>query len=71
MFVGNWDSIKNEISSSNVLQRDSVMFAKKLGSNMEQFARERDEEVSLELLVVSFIQIKVMIIKFEYGLISQ
>ena len=26
------------------------MFAKKLGSNMEQFARERDEEVSLELL---------------------
>ena len=26
------------------------MFAKKLGSNMEQFAREKEEEVSLELL---------------------
>ena len=26
------------------------MFAKKLGSNMEQFAREKEEEVSPELL---------------------
>ena len=47
LFSGNWDSIKSEISSSNVLQRDSVMFAKKLGSNMEQFAREKEEEVRI------------------------
>ena len=45
LFVGNWESIKNEISASNVLQRDSVMFAKKLGNNMEQFAKEKEEEV--------------------------
>ena len=47
LFAGNWDSIKTEISSSNVLQRDSVMFAKKLGSNMEQYARDKEEEVRL------------------------
>ena len=58
LFPGNWESIKTEISYSNVLQRDSVMFAKKLGSNMEQYAKDKEEEVRISefLLVYDYFQ---------------
>ena len=43
----NWDAIKNEISYSNVIQRDNLMFAKKLDKNLVSIAIEGDKNVSL------------------------
>ena len=43
--LGNWNAIKTEISLSNVIQRDSVLFARKLG--IEEFAKETEEEVNI------------------------
>ena len=43
----NWDDIKNAISYSNVIQRDNLLFAKKLNKNLVSIAKEGDEKVSL------------------------
>ena len=42
---GNWDEIKYEICQSNVIQRDSALFARKLERALEKYALEREEEV--------------------------
>ena len=42
----NWDDIKNAISYSNVIQRDNLLFAKKLNKNLVSIAKEGDEKVS-------------------------
>merc|ERR1711879_314351 len=41
--LANWDAIKNEISYSNVIQRDNLMFAKKLDKNLVAIAIEGDK----------------------------
>ena len=44
----NWDAIKNEISYSNVIQRDNLMFAKKLDKNLVAIAIEGDKNVRVK-----------------------
>ena len=43
----NWDAIKNEISYSNVIQRDNLVFAKKLDKNLVAIAVEGDKHVRI------------------------
>ena len=45
----NWDAIKNEISYSNVIQRDNLMFAKKLDKNLVSIAIEGDKNVRVSI----------------------
>ena len=45
MIAANWDDIKYEITCSNVIQRDNVLFAKKLSKNLVQRAKEGDKIV--------------------------
>merc|ERR1712032_972564 len=40
----NWEEIKYEISLSNVIQRDSAVFAKKLAKKLYEFANEKEEQ---------------------------
>ena len=47
IFTANWEDIKYEISCSNVIQRDNVMFAKKLDKTLVVMAKEKDKEVSV------------------------
>lgn len=42
--LGNWAEIKDEISCSNVLQRDNVSFARKLDRNLLELAKEEDKD---------------------------
>ena len=42
----NWDDIKNVISYSNVIQRDNLLFAKKLDKELVPVALEGDKHVS-------------------------
>ena len=42
----NWDDIKNVISYSNVIQRDNLLFAKKLDKELVPVALEGDKNVS-------------------------
>jgi len=42
--LGNWEDIKHEISCSNVIQRDNVLFAKKLDKALVEMAKEGDKE---------------------------
>ena len=42
---GNWEEIKDEISHSNVVQRDSSLFAKKLDRCLVDYAKEMEDEV--------------------------
>ena len=42
----NWEEIVDEISCSNILQRDNIMFAKKLSKNLVALAKEKDANVS-------------------------
>ena len=44
LISGNWDEIKYEISLSNVIQRDSSVFARKLEKNLYKFATEKEEQ---------------------------
>merc|ERR1711963_1073389 len=39
----NWDDIKDEISYSNVIQRDNLLFARKLDKNLIPIAKEGDK----------------------------
>jgi len=41
--LANWDAIKDEISYSNVIQRDNLLFAKKLDKNLLEIAKEGDK----------------------------
>ena len=43
----NWEDIKEEMMVSNVLQRDNVVFAKKLHPQLETEARISDQNVRL------------------------
>jgi len=42
--LDNWDDIKDEIKRSNILQRDSHIFAKRLDSRLETYAKEVDKK---------------------------
>ena len=44
-YLANWEDIKDEICSSNVVQRSSLVFAKKLDRNLADFATEMENEV--------------------------
>ena len=44
-YSANWDDSKDEISSRYVVQRDSLVFAKKLDRNLTGFAAELKNEV--------------------------
>ena len=46
----NWDDIKNVISYSNVIQRDNLLFAKKLDKELVSVALEGDKHVSFMYL---------------------
>ena len=45
LIPANWEDIKYEISCSNVIQRDNVLFAKKLDKTLVVMAKEGDKEV--------------------------
>ena len=45
-FAANWDAIKAEISYSNVIQRDNLIFAKKLDKKLVAIAKEGDKKVN-------------------------
>ena len=47
---GNWEEIKYEISLSNVIQRDSSIFARKLDKSLDTFAAEKDQEVKIDFV---------------------
>ena len=48
--LGNWDEIQEEMMMSNVLQRDNVIFAKKLDPLLETSARLNDQKVDMRSL---------------------
>ena len=52
LISANWEDIKYEISCSNVIQRDNVLFAKKLDKSLLVMAKEGDKEV-VEVKVTS------------------
>ena len=41
----NWEDIVDEISCSNIIQRDNIKFAKKLSKNLVALAKEKDANV--------------------------
>ena len=43
----NWDEIQEEMMMSNVLQRDNVLFARKLDPLLETSARLNDQKVEM------------------------
>ena len=47
VFLGNWEDILVEISSSNIVQRDNIVFARKLNKNLAKLAKEKDKEVRI------------------------
>ena len=47
LFQVNWDAIKDEISYSNVIQRDNLLFARKLDKNLVPIAKEGDKNVGI------------------------
>ena len=42
-----------EISSSNIVQRNDIVFAKKLNKNLAKLAKEKDSEVRIKSLNLS------------------
>merc|ERR1719266_561042 len=48
--LGNWDEIQEEMMMSNVLQRDNVIFARKLDPLLETSARLNDQKAKSEKL---------------------
>ena len=52
LISANWEDIKYEISCINVIQRDNVLFAKKLDKTLVVMAKEGDKEV-VEVKVTS------------------
>ena len=55
---GNWEEIKYEISLSNVIQRDSAVFAKKLAKKLHEFANEKEEQVFISNFIIITVYIK-------------
>ena len=53
VFLGNWEDILVEISSSNIVQRDNIVFARKLNKNLAKLAKEKDSEVRIKSLNLS------------------
>ena len=45
-FAVNWEDIKAEICRSNIMQRDNMVFAKKLNKNLVKLAKEKNKYVS-------------------------
>merc|ERR1719510_1959503 len=48
--LDNWDEIQEEMMMSNVLQRDNVLFARKLDPLLETSARLNDQKAKSEKL---------------------
>ena len=46
---GNWEDILDEISSCNIVQRDSIAFARKLSKDIAKVAKEKYNEVIIAL----------------------
>ena len=46
-YLVNWEDILDEISSSNIVQRYNVAFAKKLNKDIAKIAKEKDSEVDI------------------------
>ena len=44
---GNWECIRGVICSSNVIQRDSRLFARKLDKLLLEMAKEEEKEVGI------------------------
>ena len=42
----NWDSVRAEICLSNIMQRDSIKFARKLNKDLVKLAKEKNKLVS-------------------------
>ena len=57
-FLANWEDIKYEISCSNVIQRDNVLFAKKLDKTLVGMAKETDKEVMVVMMNLVYIMIQ-------------
>ena len=58
---GNWDEIKLEISLSNVVQRDTCIFAKNLEKNLDKYATDKESEVFsiiVSITITSFYHVK-------------
>ena len=51
-FAANWQDIKEEISYSNVIQRDNILFARKLDKNLIAIAKEGDKNVCYIILLI-------------------
>ena len=47
--LGNWEDVLYEISSSNIVQRDNIAFAKKLNKDIAKVAKEKYNEVRIAL----------------------
>ena len=50
LFLVNWEDIKTEIICSNVIQKNNVLFAKKLDKTLIKVAKEGDKNVCLVAL---------------------
>ena len=60
---GNWEEIREELSVSNVLQRDNVLFASRLHSCLEDVAAANEKEVKSK-----YVFRKIEIVTFFYFL---
>ena len=48
LFSGNWEDILEEISNSNIVQRDNIAFARKLNKDVAKKAKTKESEVIKE-----------------------
>jgi hypothetical protein len=63
----NWDSVKAEICRSNIMQRDNILFARKLSKDLVKLAKEKNKYVSKFIfLKSSFCFYKVYLCTFLY-----
>ena len=50
IFLVNWEDIKTEIICSNVIQKNNILFAKKLDKTLLAVAKEGDKKVSTDFI---------------------
>jgi hypothetical protein len=50
LFAVNWEDIKTEIICSNVIQKNNILFARKLDKALIKVAKEGDKNVCLVAL---------------------
>ena len=51
--IGKWEDIREELCVSNVIQRDSVMFASKLHPCLMEVASANEKEVSRSSYIIN------------------